>query len=131
MPPSKSPSSKNQKPSQGPAIFEEAYSLMLLLYPYIQAFPKSQRFVLGQRIEQTCVTIIAGIVEANMRKDKLPALQAISIELEKLRLFTRLAKDLQFIDFKKYETLSKKTDGIGRMLGGWLKWAGGENEKIR
>lgn len=115
-----------EKRPEGPAIFAEVYELILALYQAVRGFPKSQQFVLGQRMEYTAVAILAGVVEANMAVDKLPHLKAVSVELEKLRVFTRLAKDLQFLSFKKYEAFAERIDSIGRMLGGWIKWAEGK-----
>ena len=109
--------------ARGPAIFGEVYDLILLLYQVVRGFPKSQQFVLGQRIEQTAVSILAGIVAANASPRKLPHLREVSVELEKLRVFVRLARDLRFVNFSKYEALSERVDTVGRMLGGWTKWA--------
>lgn len=110
---------------QGPAIFDALYDLILVLYQAVRGFPKSQQFVLGRRIEETAVQMLAGVIEANTISDKRAPLRAVSVELEKLRVFLRLAKDLGFVSFKKYETLSERVDAIGRMLGGWMKWAQG------
>ena len=40
---------------------------------------------------------------------------------DKLRIFFRLSKDLQFISFDQYEYGSNLINEIGRMLGGWYK----------
>lgn len=106
-----------------PAIFRESYDLVLAIYRIVPGFPKSQRFVLGQRLEGEAVDLLAALIEANLSRDKEPALRRASIGLERLRIFLRLAKDLSFLDFKRYEELTIRTDAIGRMLGGWLKWA--------
>ena len=106
-----------------PVIFRESYDLVLAIYRVVPGFPKSQRFVLGQRLEGEAVDLLAALIEPNMSKDKEPALRRASIGLQRLRIFLRLAKDLAFLDFKRYEELTTRTDAIGRMLGGWLKWA--------
>ena len=110
---------------EGPAIFGEVYDLILLLYQVVRGFPKSQQFVLGQRIEQTAVSILALVVTANRSRHKLPHLRELDVEVEKLRVFIRLARDLRFVNFTRYEALSERVDTIGRMLGGWTKWAAG------
>jgi len=102
----------------------ELYDLVLLLYQVVRHFPKSQKFVLGQRIETTAVAVLAAVIEANMNRDKGPHLYRASVELDKLRVFVRLSRDLQFLDFNKYEAVSEHIDRAGRMLGGWIKWAG-------
>jgi four helix bundle protein len=102
-------------------IFQKTYDLILYLYPLVNKFPKSQRFVLGQRIENTALGTLEGIIVANNEFNKEEALKKTSVELEKLRIFIRLAKDLRFIGFKQYEHVSGIINEIGKMLGGWIK----------
>jgi four helix bundle protein len=103
------------------AIFEKTYELILWLYPTVNKFPKSQRFVLGQHIENTILQILEGIIEANQERDKFPYLKKISVELDKLRILIRLSKDLKFISIKQYSFVAEKVNEIGKMLGGWIK----------
>ena len=94
---------------------------MLWLYPTINKFPKSQRFVLGQRIENSILQILEGIIEANQEVNKLVYLKRISVELDKLRILIRLSKDLKFVSIRQYEFAAEKVNEIGKMLGGWIK----------
>jgi len=59
-------------------IFQKVYDLILWLYPAVNKFPKSQRFVLGQQIENTVLEILKGIIQANQERNKLPYLKQIS-----------------------------------------------------
>ena len=102
-------------------IFEKTYELILWLYPTVNKFPKSQRFILGQHIENTVLEILKGIIEANQGRNKLPCLKQISVELDKLRILIRLSKDLKFISIRQYGFAAKKINEIGKMLGGWIK----------
>ena len=104
-------------------IFEKTYELILWLYPTVNKFPKSQRFVLGQRIENAILKILEGIIEANQERSKLLFLKKISVELDKLRILIRLSKDLKFISVRQYGFAAEKVNEIGRMLGGWIKVA--------
>jgi len=106
---------------QNLAIFEKTYELILWLYPTVNKFPKSQRFVLGQQIENTILEILKGIIEANQERDKLAYLKKISVELDKLRILVRLSKDLRFISIRQYSFAAEKINEIGKMLGGWMK----------
>ena len=102
-------------------IYQKVYDLILYLFPIVNRFPKSQRFVLGQQIENSLVEIAKMIVEANKRRNRLSVLYSIDVELEKLRLLVRLAKDLRFLSVKRYGLVAEKLDEIGRLLGGWIK----------
>jgi len=114
---------KTKRRGDGPVIFAEAYRLLLELYPAVRRFPRGQQPVLGRRMEDAALALLTGILEANAEAAKGPRLRALSVELEKLRVLARLAKDLSFLSFGLYETLVARVDAIGRMLGGWIKWA--------
>lgn len=102
-------------------IFEKAYELALWLFPMANKFPKSQRFVLGQQIQNSSLRLLVGILGANQRRDKLPWLLGVSRELDKLRVLLRLSKDLRFISVRQYEFGVNKSNEVGKMLGGWIK----------
>lgn len=100
-------------------IHQKAYDFLLWLYPLINKFPKSQRFVLGQQIENKTLDVLMAISRANNEREKFSALKQLSLELDGLRLLIRLAKDLHFITIKHYETAAEKINEIGRLLRGW------------
>jgi len=102
-------------------IFEKTYELILWLYPLINKFPKSQRFVLGQQIETAALEILKGVIYANQERYKTPVLSKISVELDILRILIRLSHDLKFIGIRQYQFGAEKINEIGKMLGGWLK----------
>ena len=106
---------------QNLSIFEKTYEMILWLYPTINKFPKSQRFVLGQQIETAILEILKGIIQANSERDKIPYLKQMSVELDKLRILIRLSKDLKFINIKQYQFVVEKINEVGKMLGGWIK----------
>ena len=106
---------------QNLVIFQKVYDLILWMYPLINKFPKKQRFVLGQQIENTVLEILKGIIQANSERNKLPYLKQISVELDKLRILIRLSKDLKFISIRQYSFAAGKINEIGKMLGGWIK----------
>ncbi len=106
---------------QNLAIFEKTYELILWLYPTVNKFPKSQRFVLGQHIENAILKILQEIIQTNQEINKVIYLKQISVDLDKLRILIRLSKDLKFISVKQYQFAAEKVNEIGKMLGGWIK----------
>ena len=95
----------------------------MIKYGYIalRQFPKSEKFSLAQDIKHTMISLLEQIIRANRSRDKRTMLYTIDTELEVLRTQVRLAMDLQFLPFAKYEIWSNHLAEIGRMLGGWLK----------
>lgn len=103
-------------------IFQKVYDLALWMYPQINKFPKQQRFVLGQRIETTFVRIIELIIESTSPNyNRNYSLRKIDTELDKLRIFVRLSRDLNFLSVKNYLSASDKINEIGKLLGGLKK----------
>ncbi|MDD5555613.1 MAG: diversity-generating retroelement protein Avd [Candidatus Paceibacterota bacterium] len=104
-------------------VFQKAYDLALWLYPIVGRFPKNQRFVLGEQIENEIINILTEIIEANKESGtkRGELLKQISIDLDKLMVLFRMAKDLKFVNIKKYGVFAEKAVEIGKLLGGWQK----------
>lgn len=102
-------------------IFIKTYDLMKWLLEHTQKFPKSQRFVLAQRINEAILNFHDLLIKAIKSGQKVRLLYEADYELERLRLYLRLSKDLAIISFDQYEYASKKVVEIGSLLGGWLK----------
>ena len=104
-------------------IYQKTYEFLLELYNLVRQFPKSEKYVLGQRLENTTISIIENVIEANMRieKDKLPFLITANVELEKLRIYLKLSKDLHFLSIEQHKRMDSKLGEIGRLLGGLIK----------
>jgi len=100
-------------------IYQKTYDLALWLHPVVNRFPKSQRFVLGQRIENKILDLLHGMIVANAERDKSAMLAQVSVELDELRILIRLSKDLHFVNIKQYGIAAEKTNEIGRLLSGW------------
>jgi len=102
-------------------LFEDTYNFILWLWPVVSRFPKSEKFVLGEKLKQTTISLMNNIIAFNNTdSDKKKFLFQASIDLEELRVFIRLSKDLKILDFKKYESSSKQLDEMGKLLGGLI-----------
>ena len=90
-------------------------------YQAVRHFPKSERHVLSQEIRSTMWRVLRLVIVCNRRYHKKTTMQDLDAELDLLRSQVRLAMQLQFLPFKKYEVWSRQIDEIGRMIGGWFK----------
>lgn len=94
----------------------------LWLFEKINTFPKKQRFVLGQQVENSALVCLRLIIEANDSRSettKLRKLDALNVELEVLRSLLRVAYEAQFINGKSLGYIIGLIDEIGKMRGGW------------
>lgn len=104
-----------------PEIIAKVYDCLLYLLPLIEKFPKPNRYLLGERIENTIFDILEILLEASLSREKLDLLPKANIKLEQTRHYVRLSKDLQLISLHRYEVISKILNDIGLQLGAWIK----------
>ncbi len=97
------------------------YRFMLWLIPTVEKFPRSQKFLLGDRIQSTALDVLERLVEATYTKARRPALLQANLGIEKLRLLFRLATEMRYLDLRRYEHAARSLDEVGRLIGGWLK----------
>lgn len=90
-------------------------------YVALRQFPKAERHVLAAEMRGCMWALLRLIVTCHKRYHKKTTLQELDTELDLLRSQVRMARNLGYLDFKKYETLAKLNDEIGRMVGGWVK----------
>jgi 23S rRNA-intervening sequence protein len=104
----------------GPAL-EAMYRFILWLVPTVEKFPRSQKFLLGDRIQSTALDVLERLIEATYTRTRSKLLGAANLGIEKLRLLFRLSFDLKFLDMRRYEHAARSLGEIGRMVGGWRK----------
>jgi len=100
-------------------LFQKIYDLILWIYPRINKFPKNQRFVLGQRVENTLIRLMELSIEISSGAyNNKYVIKKMSVELDKLRILIRLSRDLYFFNKKRYLFVSEKINEIGKIIGG-------------
>jgi 23S rRNA-intervening sequence protein len=103
------------------AAVEAHYQFLRWLVPTIEKFPRSQKFLLGDRIQTTALDVLESLVEATNTRERKSHLARANLGIEKLRFFFRLATDLAYLDRRRYEHAARTLDEIGRLIGGWAK----------
>jgi hypothetical protein len=107
------------------------YDLLKWAIPTLKKFPRDQRFLLGDRIENHTLDILELLICANYSRDKLGYLQEANRKIELLRFLWRLSLDLGYLSTRRYEFVSKMLNDIGSLIGGWLRQQKAKDEKIR
>jgi len=103
------------------------YDFLLWIIPKLEKFPRSQKFLIGDRIETILLDVLDLLIEAAYSKSKSGPLRAANLKLEQLRYLVRLSKDLKLLSLKSYEFSARSIDGVGVSVGGWLKYSAREN----
>ena len=77
-------------------ILQKTYDMILYSQSPLNQFPKFEKHVLAAEIRKTMNNLLSLIITANKKYYKKTTLQEIDVELEKLRTFIRLSKDLKY-----------------------------------
>ncbi|MBN1485061.1 MAG: diversity-generating retroelement protein Avd [Chloroflexia bacterium] len=103
-------------------LFVKTYDYLLWLIPLTLKFPKSQRFLLAERLSRMALDFYDLILEAVMVPESQERqLEAADRLLTKLRLYLRLSYDLRCISLGQFEHAARRMDELGRLLGGWQR----------
>ena len=102
-------------------IIVKSYNLTKWYIEKLARLPKNHRFTLGEKIQDALLNLLMLLSDAIYSKDKKALLLEANRELEKLRLLSRLMKDLNLLPTDSYRFVSSSLDEIGKMLGGWMK----------
>ena len=103
-----------------PAL-ERTFQFVTWLVPTLEKFPRSQKFLLGDRMQGAALDLLETLVEATYTRDARPLLRRANLLLERLRVLARLARELRLLDPRRHEFLARGVDEIGRLVGGWMR----------
>lgn len=104
-------------------IFVRSYDLLKWLLHATERYPRSQRFVLAQRLQVAAFDLQDALVAAGRGSGdaRRRSLDTADYHLARLRLYLRLSLDMQWLSMGQYEHASRMLDEIGRLLGGWQR----------
>jgi hypothetical protein len=103
-------------------LFVKTYDILLWLIPLTLKFPKSQRFLLAERLSGMALDfydlIIAAVQQPQEQTQKLDEADRL---LTQIRLYVRLSHDLECLSLGQFEYAAGKMDELGRLIGGWKR----------
>lgn len=110
----------NMTATQSP-IFAKTSNFLLWMMNLTENFPKSERFRLAKRIEDSAFDFYEELIRAVKGQNKRRLLLQADLELDKLRLYLRLAHHRKLTSHPQYLYSVESLTEIGKLLGGWLK----------
>jgi len=102
-------------------IFVKTYAFLQWLIPLTADFPRHHRLGLARRLEESALDFYEAILQAGKSKDDPRGLRAADVQLDKVRFYLRLCKDVRLLSVGQYEHAAKMVVEIGKLLGGWIK----------
>jgi hypothetical protein len=100
---------------------------------YLAHFPNCHKYTLTQGIRQAYLDVYNLVTECQKRYHKKTSLTQLDVRHEQLRMMIHLAHELGLFGFsagrkdatepgdRRFLTILKMVDELGRMIGGWVK----------
>ena len=85
------------------------------------AFPRSQKFLLGDRMQSATIDFFEALIEATYTKHRDGPPSRANLGIEKLRFFFRLCRELKNLDPRCHEFTVRSLNETGRRIGAWRK----------
>lgn len=102
-------------------VFITVFDLLTEYHLLRHKFPKTEKYTLGEKIEENLLTVLISIVEAGHAKKqyKIAPIEHALTKTECVKILIRLAAAINLITEKQYLSFQERIHRIGQMLGGW------------
>ncbi len=108
-------------PKEPPILLVKWHDLTGWVLDRVEAFPKSQRFIFGQRLANHMVDVMELLVEAAYTREKTTLLNTANRKMEVLRWLLRMSHERKLLTQRQYLHAIGLLVECGRMCGGWLR----------
>ncbi|MFA5936876.1 MAG: diversity-generating retroelement protein Avd [Candidatus Paceibacterota bacterium] len=106
-------------------IYIKTYEFIKVIYRIIQQFRKEYKYTLGTELQQIIWRILDEIIATNSLQDnkKKEGIEKISQLFDRFKIRFRFAYEMGLMTSVKFGSAQKEIEEIGKMIGGWQKWA--------
>ena len=117
------------RPDAAPVV-DQMYAMSRWLIAHTAKFPRSHKFVLGDRIVCRALDVLETLTRAAYSREKDVLLDRANADLQGLRILVRLSFEERLTSTSQYAYASVQLTEIGAQIGGWIKQSGtSPNEK--
>jgi four helix bundle protein len=104
-------------------LFARTFDFLTWLLQRTQSFPRSQRFVVTQRLQYAALDFQELIIDADAARgaERRDCLRRADAALNKVRLYLRVCREWDWLTSGQYQHAAQMITEMGRLLGGWIK----------
>ena len=100
-------------------VWQRSHELALLVYRVTAAFPKSEMFGVVSQLRRAAAAVPANIAQGygpRTTGELLRSLQIAAGEMEEVRYFLILSRDLKYFPLPQFEEASQMCDSVGQLI---------------
>lgn len=105
-------------------VWQEGHKLVLEIYKITQNFPRQEQFGLTNQLRRAAVSLTSNIAEGFSRtsyKEKLQFYAMALGSLTEIQNQLQIAKDINYLSEKEFNSLSEMTVIVSKLLNGLIK----------
>ncbi|MFH1631598.1 MAG: four helix bundle protein [bacterium] len=104
-------------------VFQLTFDILKDFHVIRLKFPKTEKYSLGGKIEETLLSTLILILEAGYakRQFKTTSIERAMLKTDLTKVLIRLAWEIDALKEKQYLALQERLQRISQMLGGWKR----------
>jgi hypothetical protein len=102
-------------------VYKACYDLLVEIFRFTTGFSREYKYTLGEKLKNETIDLITNIFWANTAQQKFDILQKARENIEIIRLYMRLLKDLDQVGTKKFVDINERKENVSKQLTGWQK----------
>lgn len=111
-------------------LYKSSYDFLLLIFQLCKNFTKEYKYTIGDDLKKEILSLVKNIYHANGdQKKRIDYIEQAQVNMETIRLYVRLLKDLHQINIEKFVLLNEKFEEISKQLFAWKKYTDSRLQK--
>ena len=102
-------------------VYKASYDLLLEIFNFTKNLPREYRYTVGEDLKKQNMEMVINIYRANRTYSKENTILAAIENLEIMRLYFRVLKDLKQIGLNKFIYINEKIEDVSKQLTAWKK----------
>ncbi len=104
-------------------VYKTSYDLLLAIFQLTKNFSREYKYTIGQDLKRVTTEMILNIYRANSQRERREIIQKGRENIEIIRLYIRLLKDLRQINVKKLIYINELIESVSKQLSRWQQYS--------
>ena len=97
-------------------VYKVSYDLIIKTFDVVTYFHREYKYSLGESIKKEIIELISNIYKANSAQQKNDSIANARANIETVRLFFRLSKDLKQLNLSAFVDINQMIEFISKQL---------------
>jgi len=103
------------------SVYKTSYDLLLDIFNFSKNMDREYKYTIGENLKKETTELITNIYRANCSLSKKDLIQTARENIEVVRLYLRLIKDLKQIPLSKFVNINELVESVSKQLSFWQK----------